>query len=171
MISMYQASVPPSVSALTALEGVMAKGAAFAEARKIDPSILLNTRLRPDMFTLARQVQVASDMVKNGCARLAGVAAPSFPDTETTFPELQERIVKTVAFLHGLAPEAIDGSETRQIVMKVGGREMRFMGQFYLLQFVLPNLYFHTTTAYLILRQSGVELSKRDFLSPLDALG
>jgi hypothetical protein len=168
-MSMHQAATAPAISALMAWSGVLAKGAAFAEARKIDPAILLGSRLRPDMFPLTRQVQVACDMVKNGCARLAGVSPPAMADTEASFAELQQRIEKTVDYLRSFAPADIDGSEERQIVMKVGGKEMRFAGQFYLQQFVMPNLFFHTTTAYLILRFNGVDLGKRDFLGPLDA--
>lgn len=166
-MSMFQSSVPPAIAALTALRGIMAKGEAHCTARKIDPAILLNTRLALDMLPLTRQVQIATDMVKNGCARLAGVEPPSFPDVETSFEGLEQRIDKTVAYLSNLSQGAIDGSEERPITLKVGGRELNFLGQGYLSGFVLPNLYFHTTAAYLILRNAGVELGKMDFLGPL----
>ena len=169
-ISMYQVSVPPCVHALTALKDVLTKGAAHAEAHNIAPAVLLGCRLFPNMFPLSRQVQIATDIAKGGCARLAGATAPSWEDTETTFPELQARIDRTVEFLNGLPAGDIDGSEAREITLKVGGNEMRFHGQAYLLQFVLPNVYFHVAAAYSILRHNGVELGKRDYLGPLQTL-
>ena len=163
-ITLYQAAVPPCIQTLTALKGVLTKGADHAETHKIDPGILLAARLFPNMFALTRQVQVATDIAKGGCCRLAGIMPPSFPDTETTFPELQARIDKTVDLLRDLKQSDIDGAEDREIVLKIGGQEMRFKGQNYLLQFVMPNVYFHTAAAYSILRHNGVDLSKRDFL-------
>ena len=163
-ISMFQVAVPPSIQALVALGGVLAKGEAHAIEHHMDPADLLGARLAPDMLPLTRQVQIASDTVKNGCGRLAGVDIPSFPDTETSFPELQDRIERTLAFLAGLHGDQIDGSEDRVITMKLRGAEKSFAGRAYLLGFVLPNLYFHTATAYAILRHRGVAVGKSDFL-------
>ena len=162
--SMYQASVPAFIRGLRALAGVLEKGRADAEARKIAPEVYIDARLAPDMHKLSRQVQIASDMVKNGAARLAGQEPPSFPDTESTFPELQDRIAKTITFLETISEQQLEGSETRQITLKFPGQEMTFTGADYLTGFVLPNLYFHTTTAYNILRHNGVQIGKRDFM-------
>ncbi|MFO7478504.1 MAG: DUF1993 domain-containing protein [Methyloceanibacter sp.] len=163
-ISMYQASVPVLVRMLGVLSKVLDKGAAFAETRKIDPAVLVNARLAPDMLPLSRQVQIASDMALRGAARLAGLDFPTNPDTETTFPELEERIAKTLRFIDGLSAEQLDGSEDRPISIKVGDLDLSFNGLDYLRYFVLPNVYFHVSAAYLILRHNGVELGKRDFL-------
>lgn len=163
-LSMYQASVPVFVRVLTNLAAVLAKGAASAEARKIDPSVLIGARLAPDMLPLVKQVQIATDSAKGAVARLAGVEVPSYPDTETTFAELQERVAKTIAFVSSLTPEQIDGSEERAITLKLRSGEMNFTGQPFLLNFALPNLYFHATTTYAILRHNGVELGKMDYL-------
>jgi len=163
-LSMYQASISVFVRALGNLSVILDRAAAHAEARKIDPSVFINARLAPDMFPLSRQMQSASDSAKGCAARLAGVEVPSYPDTETTFAELQARITKTVAFLQSLGPDLIDGSEERAIVLKLRGRETRFTGQHYLLNFALPNFFFHAVTAYDILRHNGVEIGKQDFL-------
>ncbi len=163
-LSMHQASVPFFIRMLGNLSAILDKGAAYAEAKKIEPSVLMNSRLAADMFPLARQVQIASDVVKGGVARLAGIEIPSFPDTETTFPELQARIQKTVAFLKSVSAAQIDGSEERTITLKVGGNEMNFKGLPYLFSFVIPNFYFHITTAYAILRHNGVDVGKADYL-------
>ena len=163
-ISMYQASVPVFQPTLKALDAILGKAAAYAEARKIDPATLLNARLYPDMFALTRQVQIATDHAKGAGARLAGVAVPSFPDTEATLPELKERIARTLAFLATLKPGQIDGSEERDITITVGGQERHFKGLDYLLGYALPNFYFHAVTAYAILRHNGLEVGKRDFL-------
>lgn len=166
-LSMYQAAVPPFVNMLTNLSTILGKAAAHAEARKIDPAVLLNTRLFPDMLPFTTQIQIAADAAKFGAGRLAGVEMPKFPDTETTIPELQERIAKTIAFLKSLKPEQVDGSEDKQITFKGGSREMSFKGQAYLLGFAQPNFYFHVTTAYAILRHCGIEIGKRDYLGPI----
>lgn len=163
-LSMYQASVPSFIRALNNLAGVLAKGAVHAEARKIDPSVLLGSRLYPDMFPLVRQVQIATDMVKGGAARLAGLEPPPYADTETSFAELQARIDRTIEFLKTIKPEQIDGSETRAIALVNRFGTLNFVGIDYLNDFVLPNLYFHAATAYNILRHNGVELGKQDFL-------
>jgi len=163
-ISMYKASVPVFIHVLGNLSAILDKGAAYAEARKIDPAVLINDRLYPDMFALVRQVQIASDAVKGCAARLAGQDPPSYADTETTVAELKERLAKTIAFLKTFKPEQIDGSEEKTIQLKVAGHPMTFKGLPYLQHYVLPNLYFHTTTAYNILRHNGVEVGKRDYL-------
>ena len=162
--SMYQASIPAFVRTLHALGKFLEKGRADAEARKFAPEVLVDARLAPDMHKLSRQVQIASDMVKNGAARLAGLEPPAMPDTETTFEALQERISKTVAYLEGITQAQLDGSESRQITLKFPGQEMTFNGADYLTGFVLPNLYFHVTTAYNILRHNGVQIGKRDYM-------
>jgi hypothetical protein len=163
-LSMYQASVPVFTRMLANLAGILTKADAHAAARKIEPAVLLATRLFPDMFALTRQVQLSCDFAKNTTARLAGVEIPKFPDEETSFAELQARIAKTLDYVKGFQAAQIDGSEGREITLPVGGQPMKFTGQEFLLYFALPNLYFHITTAYDILRHCGVELSKRDFL-------
>ena len=163
-LSMYAASVPVFRRALTQLGAVLKKGEAFAAARQIDPAVLTSARLAPDMFPLTRQVQIASDQVKGGTARLAGVDVPSWADDETTFEQLQARIARTLAFIAEFKPAQIDGSEARPITLPARSGSLNFTGQDYLLGFVLPNVFFHCTTAYLILRHNGVEVGKRDFL-------
>jgi uncharacterized protein len=163
-ISMYQASVPVFQQGLGAMGGVLDKAAAHAAARKVDPSVLLHTRLFPDMFPLVRQIQIAADFAKGVSGRLAGVELPSYPDDEASFDDLKARLAKTSAFLKTLTPAQIDGSEERKIVLKIAGQEMTFAGQAYLLHFGLPNFFFHATAAYSILRQCGVEIGKRDFI-------
>ena len=163
-LSMYQASIPVFVRALGNLSAILDKAAAQAEARKIDPPVFINARLAPDMFPLSRQVQSASDSAKGCAARLAGVEVPRYEDIETTFPELRARIAKTVAFMQGVKPAQIDGSEDRTITLKLRGREVNYSGRDYLLNFVLPNFFFHATTAYAILRHNGLEIGKTDYL-------
>jgi hypothetical protein len=163
-LSMYQASTPMFVRQLTALSAILKTAAAFAEARKIDPSVLLNARLAPDQFPLVRQVQIATDGAKGGIARLAGLEPPVYPDDETTFDQLQARIANTIAFLQSVPADQVDGSEARPIHLKMRAGELNFTGQDFLLHFVIPNFFFHVTTAYAILRHNGVEIGKRDFL-------
>ena len=163
-ISMYQIAVPSFRKHLEALDGILDKAAAHAAAKKIDSSVLLNSRLYPDMFELTRQVQACSDFTKNCCARLAGVEIPSMPDTEKTIPELKQRIAKTLAFLDAIKPEQMNGSEGKSYTFKVGPNERTFTGHDYLLHFALPNFYFHAATAYGILRHNGVDIGKRDFM-------
>jgi hypothetical protein len=162
-MSMYQLSVVPLLRALSNLSAILHKGLAHAEARKIDPAIFSGARLYPDMLPLARQIHIVSDISKFCGARLAGIEAPRFEDVEFTFPELQARIAKTVAFLNTLSAGQIDGSEAREINFKSGGRELKMPGLDYLLKYVHPNVYFHVTTAYAILRHNGVELGKADY--------
>jgi hypothetical protein len=162
---MYKASVPVFVQFLTSLSAVLDKAAAYAEAKKVEPSVLLNMRLAPDMFPLVRQVRAATDHAINACARLAGADMPSFSNTETTIPELKDRIAKTIDFLKGLKPAQIDGSEDKAIKITFpSGATREFTGQSLLLTNSLPNFYFHCTTAYDILRHCGIELGKRDFM-------
>jgi hypothetical protein len=163
-ISMYQASVPAFLQMLNSLAAILDKAEVHAAERKIDPSVLLGWRLAPDMFALARQVQIATDHAKGCCARLAGVEVPKYPDDETTFADLRARIARTIEFVRGFEPDDIDGSEERAITITAGGRELRFKGQEHLVSFVLPNFYFHVTTAYAILRHCGLPIGKRDFL-------
>ncbi len=163
-MSMYNALVPGLSNTLQALSAVLAKGAAHCEARKIDPNALLQSRVFPDMFPLTRQVQIACDMAKGGVARLAGVDNPKFDDSETTFEQLQDRIARTLAFMHSVSPDQIDGSEAKVITLPLPSRTLEFTGQQYLTTFVIPNVYFHATTAYNLLRQGGVDIGKRDFL-------
>lgn len=166
-LSMYQAAVPPLTHSLGNLAGILEKGAAHAEAKKIEPAVLIGSRLYPDMFPLSRQVQIASDVSRRGIARLAGVEAPAMEDSETTFPELIARLQKTIAYLETFTPEQLDGTEAKSIELPVGGNTMKFAGQPYLLYFILPNVYFHVTTAYDILRHSGVEVGKLDYLGAI----
>ncbi len=163
-LSMYQASVPTFIRMLTNLAEVLKKGAAYAEAKKIDPVVLLNSRLFPDMFPLTRQVQIATDNAKGAAARLAGLEPPKYEDNESSFSELIARINKTVVYLKTFTPEQIDGAEEKTINLTLRGKTLSFQGMPYLLNLVLPNLYFHTTTAYDILRHNGVELEKKDYL-------
>jgi len=166
-LSMYQASVPNFIFGLKNLSAVLTKAEAYATAKKIDPSVLVNARLYPDMFPLSRQVQIACDIVKGGIARLAGVEIPSFPDTESTFAELQQRIQKTLAFIQSATAQQIDGSEKKTVSLKVGGKDKEFEGQDYLLRFVIPNFYFHTSITYALLRHNGLEIGKADYLGPI----
>ncbi len=163
-LSMYQASVPVYIRMLTNLIAILEKAAAHCEANKIDPSVLINYRLYPDMFGFAKQVQIAADAAKNGTSFLAGVEAPKFEDTEKSFPELIERVRKTIAFLQTFKPEQIDGSEEKQIQIKRGEKVIDYRGQDLLLTRTMPNFYFHVTTAYDILRHNGVVVGKKDFL-------
>ena len=163
-ISMYQASAPRFANTLKNLSGILGKAQAHCEARKIDPLVLTASRLYPDMFALARQVQVSCDTAKGAMARLAGVENPKHEDIEKTFAELQARIEKTVAFIGIFKPAQIDGTEDKIIEIKLGQTEVKWQGMQYLLGFALPNFYFHAATAYGILRHDGVELVKRDFM-------
>jgi uncharacterized protein len=166
--SMSQTALPTFEIALNALSGVLEKAQAFAKAKKIDDAVFLRSRLAPDMFDLARQVQVATDGAKRGSARLAGVDAPVFEDNETTLAQLRERIAKTVAFLKTLDSKKIDAAGDKEIVFPLGPDHKGHMkGDDYLNHFVLPNFYFHCTAAYAILRHLGVEVGKQDFLGQI----
>jgi hypothetical protein len=162
---MYQTSVPRFANMLKNLSAILDKAQAHAEARKIDPVVLVNSRLYPDMFPVKRQVQIACDTAKGASARLAGVEVPKHEDMEETFADLKARITKTIDFIQTLKPAQIDGSEEKNIHLKLGQREVDYRGMQYLLGHALPNFYFHVTTAYDILRHNGVELAKRDYLA------
>jgi hypothetical protein len=163
-ISMYQASIPVLIRGLENLSHILDKGAAHAEAKKVDPSVFITARLYPDMFALARQVQIASDTAKGAASRLSGIENPSYADTEATFPELQQRIAKTIDFLKSIKPEQIDGSEQKAVVLPTRSKgDIHFTGETYLFQQALPNFFFHVTTTYAILRHNGVEIGKWDY--------
>ncbi len=163
-LTLYQASVPQFLRMLANLKGILEKAAAHAAARKIDDSVLLNSRLFPDMFPLTRQVQIASDFARGTAARLSGVEPPAIEDKEQTFAELVARVEGAIAYVKTLPAAKFEGAETRQITRKIRGVEKSFAGVDYLLQYSLPNFYFHLTTAYAILRHNGVEIGKGDFV-------
>ena len=166
--SMSQATLPALEIGLNALSAVLDKAAAFAAAKKIDPSVLLNSRLAPDMFPLTRQVQIATDLAKNGASRLAGLEPPRYEDTETTIDQLKARIAKTVAHLKTVDPEKIDAAGQRELTFPLGPvNKGQMKADDYLNHFVLPNVYFHLTAAYAILRHCGVEIGKQDFLGAI----
>ena len=163
-ISMYQASAPRFANTLKNLSAILDKAEAHAQMRKIDPLVLTSARLYPDMFALARQVQIACDTAKGVVARLAGVPIPVHEDTEQTIPELKARIAKVVAFIKSVPAEQLDGTEDKEIVIKRGDKETRYTGMQFLLGHATPNFYFHVTTCYNILRHNGVEIGKRDYI-------
>jgi hypothetical protein len=167
-VSLYQVSVPLFVKVLRNLRSVLGKGAEHAAAHKIDESVLLGARLFPDMRPLSFQVQVATDMARGGASRLAGSEPPKFDDNETTFAQLIDRIDRTLAFIESVDRKAIDEGEGRTITRPVRGEPHAFTAMNYLQQFILPNLFFHATTAYALLRHNGVPLAKGDFLGKLD---
>ncbi len=169
-ISMYQATIPVCVRALTNLDVILKKGEQYASKKKISAEVMLNLRLAADMLPLSKQIQIVSDTAKGAGARLAGIDNPKFDDNEKTFEELYARIDKTIKFLNLIKPEQIDGGEDKEIVLKLGPEEARFTGLNYLLAFVIPNLTFHVTTAYNILRHNGVEIGKRDYLGNMPTL-
>ena len=167
MPAMYDASVTTITRALTNLIHVLEKGAAHAEARKIEPAVLVGARLYPDMFPLSKQVQIASDVAKIGTSRLAQVEPPKYEDNETTFPQLIERLRKTIAYLQTLKPQQFDDG-SRPVTFPTQTEPRTWPGSRYLFERVLPNVFFHCATGYDILRHNGVELGKADFLGPLD---
>jgi len=161
---MHAFCAPTFVRMLKNLSAMLTKAEAYAKAKGFEPAVLLNARLAPDMFTLTRQVQIATDHAKGAMARLAGVAPEAIEDTEASFADLQARIAKVIAIVERFSPEQLKGSETREVSVKIPNAELKFSGADYLNQWALPNFYFHATTAYAILRHNGVELGKRDFL-------
>lgn len=163
-ISMYHASIPQFKKMLTNLSAILKKGEEYADTKKLDGNVLTGDRLFPDMFPLTKQVLIACDQVKNGMARIAGVEPPKFDDKETTFAELQERIAKTIAFIDGIQPAQVDGTEAKEIKFSIKEWQFEFVGEQYLLTWIIPNFYFHITTTYNILRSNGVEVGKMDFL-------
>jgi hypothetical protein len=166
-LSMYQASAPVFATMLNNLAAILEKGEAYAKERKIEESVLLNWRFAPDMYPLTRQVQIATDLAKGTTARLAGAEVPRYADDEASFAALKQRLAKTLTFVESFQPADIDGSEDRDITLTIGGQELRFKGQPYLLRFALPNFYFHVTTAYDLLRACGVAIGKRDFIGAI----
>jgi len=162
--SIYDASIPPLINMLQSLSKILDKAVAQAKTADTDLKTLLEARLAPDMHPLTRQIQIMSDGAKGCAARLAGIEAPSFPDTETTFPELQARIEKTIAFLKSVSAEKLAGAETRKIELKTPTRTLEFTGRDFLTLFALPNFYFHATTAYDLLRHKGIQIGKMDYL-------
>jgi uncharacterized protein len=167
-MSMSSAAIPVFEIGLNTLSALLDKAAAYAEAKRIDPAVLLGTRLYPDMFPLSRQVQTACDQAKNGGARLAGIDPPPFEDNEKTIPELKARIARTLAFVKTLDPEKINRSADREITFPLGPTNKGHMkGADYLNHFALPNFHFHLATAYNILRHCGLEIGKRDFIGTI----
>lgn len=164
-LSLHEASVPVFRHMLRALDGVLAKGEAHAKAEGYDPDVLLQARLFPDMFPLLKQVQIACDFAKSVSARLADVEVPAMPDEERSVSDLRERIARTLAFVEGLDALLFDGGEEREIVLRPGTpKERRFDGRGYLLQYGLPQFFFHVTTAYALLRHNGVPVGKLDYM-------
>ena len=161
---MYQASTPRFAAMLRNLSALIDKADAHCAARKIEPAAITTARLYPDMFLFTRQVQIACDTAKGAVARLAGAEVPKHEDTEQSFAELKARIAKTLDFIESIGAGKIDGSEEKEIVLQMRSGERRLKGMQYLLGSAYPNFYFHVTTAYNILRHSGVEIGKTDFL-------
>lgn len=166
-ISLYDVSIPPMTLGLTNLSALLDKAAAHAEAKKVDPKVLADSRIIADMFPLKRQVQIACDTAKGAAARLAGVEIPKHEDTESDFVELKARIAKTLAFIGGVKADQVNASEAREIVLQFPRQTLTFTSRDYLTKFVLPNFYFHITAAYAILRQNGVEVGKNDYLGKI----
>jgi hypothetical protein len=164
-LSMSQASSPVFLQGLKGLSGVLEKAAAHIEAKKMDQNAFLQARLYPDMLPMGRQVQIACDFAKGAVGRLASDDMPTFEDNETSFAELKARVDKTIAYIAGVSPAAIDGSEDKDISLVRRGETHVFKGQAYLLEQAMPNFWFHVTTAYAILRHNGVEVGKKDFLA------
>lgn len=163
-LTMYSSSIPVFVRSLRNLSAILQKAADYSAEKKIEEAVLVSARLYPNMFALARQVQIACDVVKGAGARLSGVEAPKYEDNEATFDELQTRIKNTITFLQSLPEAKINGTEEKQIVMQAGPNEYKFKGLDYLNTWALPNLYFHVTTTYNILRHNGLDIGKMDFL-------
>lgn len=164
-LSIYETTVVTFRRMLSGLDRELEQAASNASSRGFEADRLLGARLAPDMFDLTRQIQIACDLAKGAGARLAGVEIPKHADEESTLAQLRERIARVLAFLDSLPRQAIDGAAEREIVLSVQGRELRFSGADYVNQWALPNFYFHRTMAYALLRQQGVPLGKREFLS------
>jgi hypothetical protein len=164
---MYEISVVRLIHVLDTLVTILSKAMAHADTKKIEPDVLTGSRLYPDMLPLARQIHIATDIAKGCAARLAGMDPPKFDDVEFTFPDLMVRLEKTINYLKTFKPEQIDGAEDRLIQWKTGGKELEMPGLQYLLRYVMPNVYFHASVTYSILRHNGIELGKRDFLGKI----
>ena len=167
-ITMYEIAIPSFTKHLDALDAILDKAAAYAEAKKIDPEALLWARLYPDMYPFKKQVQSACDFAKLSVGRLAGLTPPVHDDSEKTFADLKKRIAETLAVLAEAKPEPMEAAATREITIKAGPRELTFTGKEYLLHFALPNFYFHVTTAYALLRAKGMPIGKADYLGKLN---
>jgi hypothetical protein len=163
---MHAFSVDVFANTLGNLSAILEKAAGNATARKFDPAVLLSARLAPDMLPLTRQVQIACDMAKNSTARLAGREPPRFEDTETSIGELRARIARTIDYLQSVPASALEGAETREIVVPAGSRKLKFQGLEFLQRWAIPHVFFHVVTAYAILRHNGVELGKNDYTGP-----
>lgn len=163
-ISMYRASVPVFARVINNLNIILDKAVVYAAEKKIDPAVLLNSRLAPNMFALTRQVQIITDQIKGCVSRLAGVDIPRYEDTETTFEQLKARLNKTLDYINAFKPEQIDGSEDKDITLTLGGTTRQFKGIDYLLNAATMHVYFHYTTAYAILRHNGLDVGKSDFI-------
>ena len=164
-MSFHDATVPAFLQILGSLSGLLAKAEAHCKAKNIQPEVLLNARLYPDMLPLTKQIQLVCDHASRGCARLTHSEVPSTPDTEKSFEELQQRIAKATDYVKSFKPAQFDGGETRDVTFPIGGGNTRTLtGQQYLANFAFPNFYFHAATAHGILRHNGVEIGKRDFL-------
>jgi uncharacterized protein len=161
---LYQSTVPVFVQTLGSLAAIVDKAALYAEAHKIDPAVLLASRLRPDMLPFVRQTQIVCDGAKNMVGRLAGAEIPKFEDNEASFDEIKTRIKKTLDYINSVSSQDIEAGENREITFPIGPNKMKMNGADYIFHFALPNFYFHLTTAYGILRHNGVEIGKRDFL-------
>jgi hypothetical protein len=161
---MHSFSVPVFAKTLGNLSAILDKGAAYAEQKKFDPAVLLGMRLAPDMFPLLRQVRIACDFAKGAVARLAGEEPPQWEDNEATIADLQARIARTIAYIEGFDPARFEGADTRRVTVMMRGEPVEYVGLPYLAHAVLPNFFFHATTAYDILRHAGVDLGKRDFI-------
>lgn len=164
-VSLYDASIPGYVLMLKNLAHLLDKAEAHAKANGVDPESYLEARLAPDMGAFTAQIQLASDAAKSGAARLAGVAPPSFPDTETTWAQVKERIAKTIAFLETVDPAKVDGDPERTVELPLPNRTLKFTARDFLFSFSLPNFHFHVVTAYALLRAAGVPLGKMDYLA------
>jgi hypothetical protein len=167
-LSLYDVSVPVLTRGLGVLSSYLDKAEAYAREKGIDPATIIGARLFPDMYPLSGQIQRASDTSKAAMGRLTGVEMPSFPDTEQTFDDLRTRIAKTVAFLHSVDRKAFEGSENRKVEMKFGSGPVVLSAEAFALSFMLPNFFFHVTTAHDILRHSGVPVGKRDYLGSFE---
>ena len=166
-VSLYDVSIPVFTLSLNNLAAILDKAAGYAVNKKIDPKVLPTARLIIDMLPLSSQIQIACDTAKGAAARLAGIEVPKHPDTETTIDELKARVVKTLDFIKTIKPEQLQGAETREIVLQFPQTTLKFTGINYLTNFVLPNFFFHVTTAYAVLRKNGVDLGKGDFLGKI----
>lgn len=163
-ITLYGTATTTAIRAMKSLDAILDKAVASAEARKIDPSVLLASRLAPDMFPLIRQIQIACDFGKGPMARLSGIENPKFEDVETTIPELKARIARTIEFVNSVPESSFAGAEDRDITIQAGPQTLQFKGLPYLISYSIPNLYFHMSMTYAILRHNGVDVGKRDFI-------